>query len=229
LVLQNVNNLSGELSIASSNTANVQTAPEFPSESSSANTNSSSATANTTSNSAPIYSANSAPSVSRENDLVGNSNTVSKPPQPVLKAEESRDEDKPENLAKVQPSPTINQPTVGGVTSQAEKNNPQDDKEAYSKDDSKINQADKQKTTRAVPNTPKKSSSDAETTRQVSGKTFRKVGGTWFDSEYGTQKQISVRRGTNDYRKLDSGLRSIADQFSGTVVVLWKSKAYRIQ
>ena len=99
LVLQNVNNSLGEVSVAS-NKSNLKTAPEFPSESSSANANSSSATANTasnpanttaTSNTAPIYSANSAPSVSRENDLVGNSNAVSKPPQPVLKAEESRD------------------------------------------------------------------------------------------------------------------------------------------
>jgi hypothetical protein len=35
----------------------------------------------------------------------------------------------------------------------------------------------------------------------------------------------SVARGSEDFEKLDSGLRSIAQQFSGPVVVVWKGKA----
>ncbi|MEP6903348.1 MAG: hypothetical protein ABJA66_16590 [Actinomycetota bacterium] len=65
--------------------------------------------------------------------------------------------------------------------------------------------------------------------RSVGGKTFNNVGGIWFDSAYSNQKQKTVNRGTSDYQKLDSGLRSIAGQFSGTVILVWKSKAYRIQ
>jgi hypothetical protein len=64
--------------------------------------------------------------------------------------------------------------------------------------------------------------------RAVGGKTFRNVGGIWFDSAYGSQQQIMIRRGSDDYKRLDSGLRSIAENFGGTVVVVWKSRAYRI-
>ena len=68
---------------------------------------------------------------------------------------------------------------------------------------------------------------DSET-RTVSGKTFRSVGGVWFDAAYRSQPQIMIRRGSDDYKRLDSGLRSIAESLSGTSVVVWKGKAYRI-
>jgi hypothetical protein len=74
-----------------------------------------------------------------------------------------------------------------------------------------------------------KKDSQAGETRQVSGKTFRNVGGIWFDSAYTSQRQKTVNRGTSEYQKLDAGLRSIGDQLSGTVVVVWGRKAYRIQ
>lgn len=64
--------------------------------------------------------------------------------------------------------------------------------------------------------------------RSIGGKTFRNVGGIWFDSAYTSQQQIMIRRGSDDYKRLDSGLRSIAENLGGTVVVLWKSRAYRI-
>nr|MDQ3801554.1 hypothetical protein [Acidobacteriota bacterium] len=44
-------------------------------------------------------------------------------------------------------------------------------------------------------------------TRAIGGKTFRNVGGIWFDAAYGSQPQIMIRRGSDDYRRLDSGLR----------------------
>ena len=75
----------------------------------------------------------------------------------------------------------------------------------------------------------KKKVSEAGAARTVGGRTFNNVGGIWFDSAYGKQKQKTVSRGSNDYQKLDSGLRSIADQFGGTVVIVWNGKAYRIQ
>jgi hypothetical protein len=65
--------------------------------------------------------------------------------------------------------------------------------------------------------------------RQLNGKTFRRTGGVWYDSAYQGQPTRDVRRGTNEYRKLDSGLRSIADSLGGTVVVVWRDGAYRIQ
>jgi hypothetical protein len=44
--------------------------------------------------------------------------------------------------------------------------------------------------------------------------------------------EMSVTRavgGTDSYKNLDGGLRAIADNLGGTVVVVWKEKAYRIQ
>ena len=64
--------------------------------------------------------------------------------------------------------------------------------------------------------------------RQVGGKTFESRTGVWYDSAYRGQGTTNVRRGTDDYKKLDSGLRSVADSIPGTVVVVWKDKAYRI-
>jgi hypothetical protein len=65
--------------------------------------------------------------------------------------------------------------------------------------------------------------------RQLSGKTFRRIGGTWFDSAYGKQPQTTVKRNTDDYKKLDDGLQNIGNSLGGNVVVLWKGKAYKIQ
>lgn len=69
----------------------------------------------------------------------------------------------------------------------------------------------------------------AETSRTVGGKTFKRADGVWYDSAYNQQKTTNVRRGSDDYKKLDSGLRSIAENLGGTIVVVWKAKAYRIQ
>jgi hypothetical protein len=65
--------------------------------------------------------------------------------------------------------------------------------------------------------------------RTVSGKNFSKKEGVWYDSAYTGQATINVRRNTAAYRDLDSGLRTIAESLDGVVVVLWRSKAYRIQ
>ncbi|HEX9959574.1 MAG TPA: hypothetical protein VGB00_01410 [Pyrinomonadaceae bacterium] len=64
--------------------------------------------------------------------------------------------------------------------------------------------------------------------RAIGGKTFRSVGGIWFDSAYTSQPPVMIRRGSDDYKRLDSGLRSIAESLGGTVIILWKGKAYRI-
>jgi predicted anti-sigma-YlaC factor YlaD len=65
--------------------------------------------------------------------------------------------------------------------------------------------------------------------RTVSGKNFSKKEGVWYDSAYTGQATTNVRRNTAAYRDLDSGLRTIAESLDGVVVVLWRSKAYRIQ
>lgn len=88
-------------------------------------------------------------------------------------------------------------------------------------------------TTGNVSDSPKtkalrKQSSGAEN-RQIGGKTFTRREDVWYDASYNGQATTNVSRGSGDYQKLDTGLRSIAGNLSGTIVVVWKNKAYRIQ
>lgn len=66
-------------------------------------------------------------------------------------------------------------------------------------------------------------------TTSAGGKDFRRANNVWYDTAYGNQPTTNVTRGTTEYKKLDSGLRSIADRIGGTIVIVWKGKAYRIQ
>ena len=73
--------------------------------------------------------------------------------------------------------------------------------------------------------------------RRVGGKTFNRTGGVWVDSAYdksaGANMSLpptqTVRRGSNEYKKLDKEVRVIAESVDGAVIIVWKSKAYRIQ
>lgn len=64
--------------------------------------------------------------------------------------------------------------------------------------------------------------------KQFRGKTFEFRQGAWYDTTYRGQGTINVRRNTEDYQKLDRGLRSLAENFIGTVVTIWNGKAYKI-
>ena len=65
--------------------------------------------------------------------------------------------------------------------------------------------------------------------RRIGEKTFTRKNGVWYDANYNGQATTNILRGSDDYKKLDSGLRSIIGNLSGTVVIVWKNKAYRIQ
>ena len=65
--------------------------------------------------------------------------------------------------------------------------------------------------------------------RRVGGRDFQFRNGAWYDTAYRGQATTNVRRGSDDYRKLDGGLRSIAESLNGVVVAVWGGKAYRIQ
>jgi len=71
--------------------------------------------------------------------------------------------------------------------------------------------------------------SEMAVARKVAGKTFHNSSGAWYDSAYHGQSTTNIRRGSDEFKKLDSGLRSIANELGGVVVVVWKDKAYRIQ
>lgn len=65
--------------------------------------------------------------------------------------------------------------------------------------------------------------------KDVAGKSFRVEKGIWTDTAYKGGSLTSIKRGTDEYKKLDSGLRSTADYLGGTVIVVWKGKNYKIQ
>ena len=83
---------------------------------------------------------------------------------------------------------------------------------------------------RKIENSPRLSSAapGSGSKRYVGGKSFEQRSGVWYDLNYNGQSTTNVRRGTQEFRNLDSGLRSIADNLRGSIVVIWKSKAYRI-
>jgi hypothetical protein len=74
------------------------------------------------------------------------------------------------------------------------------------------------------------SSEEAPETRSVGGRKFKRQGNAWIDSKLKSSMSVrTVGRGSEEFDKLDSGLRSIAKQLSGEIVVVWKGKAYRIR
>ena len=65
--------------------------------------------------------------------------------------------------------------------------------------------------------------------RSVGGRTFENRNGVWTDSAYRDQATTVIRRNTDNYKKLDKGIRSIADQIGVTVIIMSGQRAYRIQ
>jgi hypothetical protein len=66
-------------------------------------------------------------------------------------------------------------------------------------------------------------------TRRVGGKSFNNRDGVWYDTAYSGQATTNYRRSSVDYKSLDASVRNIANDLGGTVVIVWKGKAYRIQ
>jgi len=72
-----------------------------------------------------------------------------------------------------------------------------------------------------------KRSSDEPATRSVGGHKFQKQGTAWVDQKYKASMTLrTVVRGSDEFNGLDSDLRSIAQQLGGTVIVVWKGKAF---
>ncbi len=66
-------------------------------------------------------------------------------------------------------------------------------------------------------------------TKQAGGKNFVYRNGVWYDRTYHGEATTNVKRGSDEFKKLDSTLRKIAGSIGGTIVVVSKEKAYRIQ
>lgn len=71
---------------------------------------------------------------------------------------------------------------------------------------------------------------EAPQMRSVGGRKFQRQGNAWVDVKFKSSMSVkNVARASDDFASLDSGLRSIAQQLGGEVVVVWKGKAYRIR
>lgn len=226
---QNAANASApSISTGNSNTATTaatnSNAPSLPS-------------APATANSAPLSSGN-APVVAQkpapQEKL--NESDVAVVPQATPQAE-VKQEDKPFSVdgasgsrdenAKTSPA----SPIAGATAERRAKEEAEQKKDApgEDRDDSLSDNKQLAKRKQPSPKAVEKTLSVPGERRTVGGKTFDNIGGIWFDQAVGGRKPKTVRRGSNDYSKLDAGLRSIADQLGGTVVVLWGGKAYRIE
>ena len=78
----------------------------------------------------------------------------------------------------------------------------------------------------------KKKASEVEI-RTVMGRHFTREGDAWVDTAYESSRAtIRVARGSDQFRALvadEPGIRTIAEQLGGVVIVVWKNQAYRIQ
>ena len=77
------------------------------------------------------------------------------------------------------------------------------------------------------------SDKDQTETISVAGRRFCKNGSVWIDVAYNSsQGTTNVTRGSEQYRALiadEPGIRTIAEQLKGEVIVVWKGHVYRIR
>ena len=70
-------------------------------------------------------------------------------------------------------------------------------------------------------------------TRTVAGRRFRKQGSVCIDTAYDSSKDaMSLRRGSEQYRALvadEPAIKTIADTLEGEIIVVWKTRTYRIR
>ncbi|HEV7744213.1 MAG TPA: zf-HC2 domain-containing protein [Pyrinomonadaceae bacterium] len=87
---------------------------------------------------------------------------------------------------------------------------------------------------RGGPSSMEKSKKAAEAeTRTVMGRQFTREGDAWVDVAYDSSRAtVRLSRGSDQFRALvadEPGIRTIAEQLNGVVIVVWKGRAYRIQ
>jgi hypothetical protein len=81
-----------------------------------------------------------------------------------------------------------------------------------------------------APKTEGSDSGDKSETRSAGGRKFRRQGNAWVDQKFKSSMSLkNVARGSDEFSSLDSGLRAIAQQLSGELIVVWKGKAYLIK
>ncbi len=76
----------------------------------------------------------------------------------------------------------------------------------------------------------KSSTAESSETRSIGGHKFRRQGNSWVDQKFKASMAMkAISRDSDEFKALDSGVRSIAQQLGGEVIVVWKGKAYLIK
>ena len=76
----------------------------------------------------------------------------------------------------------------------------------------------------------KRANDESTETRSAGGRKFRRQANSWVDQKFKSSMTLkSISRGSDEFKALDSGLRSIAQQLGGEVIVVWKGQAYLIK
>src|ERR1044072_1102872 len=87
--------------------------------------------------------------------------------------------------------------------------------------------------TQRGPSDSEKKKAAAIESRSISGRRFTRADNVWVDADYNPPRATTIiKRGSDQFRALvadEPGIRAIADQLSGAVIVVWKNRAYRIQ
>jgi len=244
-ILQNVNN-SQNLQVSQSSERPNDTkemsadGDAVPSEMNSANA----ANMNSNSNAASFNSSNSMTANTSINRAVMNSNMSSVASEPIAspkatpQVEPRREDDLA--LSKDERKMQLDGVSAGSVSEQRPTDKKEAEKNAEIADAAKPAPAspkavqpsisDNQTKSDAPSSRAKKNSLESKPeSASVGNKTFNRRNNVWYDTAYNGQTTTNLTRGTNEYKKLDQNLRVIVENLGGTVVVVWKEKAYRIQ
>ncbi len=244
-ILQNVNNSS--ISEVSQTSERPNDTKEMSAESDAVATETNNANAAnmvSNSNAASVSSSNSMMANTSANRAVMNSNMNAVAGEPIASPNatpqnELRREDDLA-LSKDERKMQLDDVSAGSVSEQRQANKKEAEKNAETADAAKPAPAspktaqpsisDNQTKSDAPSSRAKKNSLESKPeSASVGNKTFNRRNNVWYDTAYNGQTTTNLIRGTNEYKKLDKDLRVIVENLGGTVVVVWKEKAYRIQ
>lgn len=224
-----------EVSQVSNKPLDTKSAPSMANANSSANSTNTS-TANTASNSntsiealKPMVPANAMPKATPpvDKDSTDSCQDCGSPNKDDVTV---RNQD--ETLAKNKPEPL----SVDGASTKDEKNDRAELPKIYEdKKESEQQPISNMPSTSGLAKNARKMSEKSKTpaangeTTKAGGKTFRRADNVWYDTAYNNQATTNITRGTSEYKMLDKELRAIVENLGGTVVIVWKGKAYRFR
>ena len=176
-------------------------------------------TANTAmnSNSSSVYSSN----MTTANTTTTNSNLNAAKPNVVP------NQTPPQDALKTQSTPAIVQ-NEAATTDSADKDvtSGQTSRAETVKKSEEEQKNDDSRTRMSSPSTARQKENNST---KINDKTFNRRDNVSYDSAYNGQATTNITRGSDEYKKLDAGLRQTVERLGGTVVIVWKGKAYRIQ